>query len=62
MIILKYYEWLKLLKDERHVIWEQCDSQYNPIKRLTREDAQRLIKKHHLHLVFENKYGAIYSK
>lgn len=64
MIIIKYYEWLRLIKDaERYPIWEKgkiVDGQYIKVKELTKEEAKRLIRENHFRLVHFNNDGAIY--
>ncbi len=38
MIIIKYFEWMKLLKDERHPVYEICDKHYKCRRQITREE------------------------
>lgn len=61
MIIIKYYEWLKLGKDERIPIYELCDKEYKCKKTLSREDARRMIKDNHLRMVYFDANGAIWE-
>jgi hypothetical protein len=61
MIIIKYFEWLKLFKDERYPIYELCDKNYKCKKTLSREDARRMIRDNHLRLVHFNNDGAIWE-
>ena len=61
MIIIKYFEWMKLIKDERHPVYEICDKHYKRRRQIPREEAQKLIKEHNLRLVHFNNDGAIWE-
>lgn len=67
MMIIKYYEWLKILPGEKHCIYEQCrrdpdaENGVRKARTLDRETAKSLIEAHHLHVVHRNKYGAIWE-
>ena len=61
MIIIKYFEWLKLFKDERHPVYEICDKHYKRRKEISREEAKKLIKAHNLRLAFFSNDGAIWE-
>ena len=58
MIIIKYYEWLKLFKDERIPIYELCNKRYEKVRQLTREDARRMIRENHLRMLHHDTNGA----
>ena len=61
MIIIRYYEWLKLFKEERYPIFELCNDKYECKKELTRDEAREMIKKNHLRLVYHDKNGDIWE-
>ncbi|MBO7323715.1 MAG: hypothetical protein J6U51_09065 [Bacteroidales bacterium] len=61
MIIIKYFEWLKLFKDERYPIYELCNKKYEKVRQLSREDARRMIKDNHLRMVYFDANGAIWE-
>lgn len=61
MIIIKYFEWLKLFKDERYPIYELCDKEYKCKRILSREEARKMIKQHHLRMVHFDESGAIWE-
>lgn len=61
MIIIKYFEWMKLIKDERHPVYEICDKHYKCRRQIPREEAQKLIKEHNLRLVHRDNDGAIWE-
>lgn len=44
MIIIKYYEWIKIMPEERHPIYEIVNSKYEKLRTITRDEAQRLIR------------------
>jgi hypothetical protein len=61
MIIIKYFEWMKLIKDERHPVYEICDKHYKCRKKISREEAMWLIKDNNLRLAFFSNDGAIWE-
>lgn len=70
MIILKYYEWLRIQElmqkktglkpDLRNPVYELCDEKFKKIRMISRDEAVEMIKENDLSLVHRNKYGAIY--
>lgn len=60
MIIIKYYEWMRIIPDEKHPVYELCNDRFERRRELTREDAQRMIKDNNLMLVHRDKRGAIW--
>ena len=63
MIIIKYYEWLRLNKDpDRYPIWEICNEKYEKVKEITKEEAKRLIRENNLRLAHFDNNGAIYEQ
>lgn len=67
MMIIKYYEWLKILPGEKHSIYEQCERDpkaedgVRKIRTIDRETAKSLIETHKLHVVQRNKFGVIWE-
>lgn len=67
MMILKYYEWLKILPNEKHAVYELCkrdetaEEGVRKIRTIDRETALEMIATHHLQLVHRNKYGVIWE-
>ena len=67
MMIIKYYEWMKIFPDKRQIVYEQCviDPQekdgVRTLRRLDRDEAKRLIQSHELHIVHRNRYGTIWE-
>lgn len=60
MVIIKYYEWLKIQPDLREVVYELCKEDFKKIRQLTKEEAIELIEENHLVRVHKDKYGAIW--
>lgn len=60
MIIIKYYEWLKIQPDLREVVYEQCKDDFKKVRQLTKQEAIEMIEENHLVKVHRNKYGAIW--
>lgn len=60
MIIIKYYEWLKIQPDLREAVYEQCNDDFKAKKQLTKEEAIELIEENHLTRVHRDKYGEIW--
>ena len=70
MVILKYYEWLKIQEllmkkngikpDIREAVYELCNDKFKKIRQLTKEEAVELINENHLTRVHRDKYGAIW--
>jgi hypothetical protein len=61
MIIIKYYEWLKIQPDLRETVYEQCDDNFKKVKQITKEEAISFIEDNNLQRVHRNKYGAIWK-
>ena len=67
MMIIKYYEWLKIIPDEKHPICELCkrdtdaEDGIRKIKNIDKQTAQRMIEDNHLRVVCKNKYGIIWE-
>lgn len=67
MMIIKYYEWLRFLPDERHAVYEICerDSELKDgvrhVKHIEKEEAKKLIEANNLHVVHRNKLGVIWE-
>lgn len=60
MIIIKYYEWLRFLKDERYPVYEICNSKFEKVKEISRERALELIRNKRLTKVYNSKNGCIW--
>ena len=70
MIIIKYYEWLKIQEllikknglnpDIREAVYELCNDDFKKIRQLNKQKAIELIEENHLTRVHRNKYGAIW--
>lgn len=60
MIIIKYFEWLKIEPDYREAIYELCDKDFKKIRQLKKPDAIAMIESNHLHKVHQCKHGAIW--
>lgn len=70
MIIIKYYEWLKIQEllikknglnpDIREAVYELCNDDFKKIRQLNKQEAIELIEENHLTQVHRNKYGAIW--
>ena len=70
MIIIKYYEWLKIQElfkektglnpDIREAVYELCDDKFKKIRVIKKDEAVDLIEKNHLVRVHRNKYGCIW--
>ena len=67
MMIIKYYEWLKILPDEKHTIYELCkrdpdaEGGVRKIRNIDKATAMAMIAEHHLNIVHRNKYGIIWE-
>ena len=67
MTIIKYYEWMKVFPDQRHIIYEQCfrdckaEDGYRIVRKLSKEEAMELIQENNLHIVHRNKHGCIWE-
>ena len=60
MVIIKYFEWLKVQPDFREVVYEQCNDDFKKVRQLTKQEAIEKIEENHLVKVHRNKYGAIW--
>lgn len=70
MIIIKYYEWLKIQEllmkstgikpDIREAVYELCNDDFKKIRQLKKEEAIELIEENHLMRVHRNQHGAIW--
>lgn len=71
MVILKYYEWMRITPDVRIPVYalntkmpEWCkatgDFRIYGERRISREQALTLIEENNLHCVHSNKYGKIW--
>lgn len=70
MIIIKYYEWLKIQEllmkntgikpDIRDAVYELCTDDFKKIRQLKKEEAVKLIEENHLMRVHRDQFGAIY--
>lgn len=60
MIIIKYFEWLKIQPDLRDVVYELVTEDFKKIRQLKKEEALELIQENNLVRVHRNKYGAIW--
>ena len=66
-MILKYYEWLKILPEEKHVVYELCNRDPDAeegvrrVKYLDKDTAMRMIEDNHLIIRQQNKYGIIWE-
>ena len=71
MIIIKYYEWLLIeelmlrkvgLKPTiRGVIYEMCDDRGKKIRKISKEEAIKLIDENHLTRVHRDENGVIWG-
>lgn len=67
MIIIKYFEWMKIRPSEMFSVYELCREDpkapdgYKAIKRLSRATAVDLIEEYGLTLVHENSHGKIWA-
>ena len=67
MTIIKYYEWLRIIPDERHVIYELCkrdpesDDGVRKIRNLDKQTALKMIEENTLRIVCKNKHGIIWA-
>ena len=70
MIIIKYYEWLRIIPGEKHAVYESCEITVNPktgekettsVKTLSKEDAKAIIAKNNMRIVRRNKHGVIWE-
>lgn len=67
MMIIKYYEWLKILPDEKHAIYELCERDDNietgvrKIRNLDKHTAMAMIAEKHMQVVCKNKHGIIWE-
>ena len=66
-MIIKYYEWLRLLPDERYAVYEICERDpelkdgVRHVKYIEKEEAKKLIEVKNLHVVHRNKLGVIWE-
>lgn len=60
MVIIKFFEWLKIQPDFREVVYELCDDDFKKVRQLNKEEAIELINENHLTRVHRDKYGAIW--
>lgn len=70
MVIIKYYEWLKIQEllmkknglkpDIREVVYELCSNDFKKIRQISKEEAVEIIEENHLVRVHRDKYGAIW--
>ena len=60
MVIIKYYEWLKIQPDLREAVYELCNNDFKNGKQITKEEAMKLIEENHLVRVHRDKYGVIW--
>ena len=67
MMIIKYYEWMKVFPDQRQIVYEQCVRDRNEkdgvrtLRNLNKEEAMELIQENNLHIVHRNKHGCIWE-
>ena len=67
MMIIKYYEWMKVFPDQRQIVYEQCVRDRNEkdevrtLRKLNKEEAMELIQENNLHIVHRNKHGTIWE-
>lgn len=66
MIIIKYFEWMNIFPDNRHIVYEQCvidpeeEDGVRTLRRLEREEAMELIEENDLHIVHRSRHGTIW--
>ena len=70
MVIIKYFEWLKIQEllmkknglkpDIREVVYELCSNDFKKIRQISKEEAVEIIEENHLERVHRDKYGAIW--
>lgn len=70
MVIIKYYEWLKIQEllmkknglkpDIREAVYELCNDDCKKIRQLSKQEAIELIDENHLTRVHRNEHGAIW--
>ena len=67
MMIIKYYEWMRISPDEKQIVYEACKRDpeaaggVRTLRRLDKDEAKRLIQSHELHIVHRNRYGTIWE-
>ena len=71
MVILKYFEWLKIQEliskktglkpDIREAVYELCTDNFKKIRKLDKEEAIEMIQENHLQKVHWCKWGAIWK-
>lgn len=70
MVILKYYEWLKIQEffvkktglrpDIREAVYELCTDNFKKIRKISKAEACEMIKENNLKQAHRNKYGTIW--
>lgn len=60
MIIIKYFEWLKIQPDLREAVYELCNSDFKKIRQISKDEAVEMINENHLTRVHRDKHGAIW--
>ena len=70
MIIIKFYEWLKIQEllmkrnglspDIGGPVYELCHDDFKKIRQISKKEAIELIKENHLTRVHRNEHGAIW--
>ena len=61
MVIIKYFEWLRIFPDYREVVYELCRDDFKKIRQISKEEAIRLIDENHLKKVHWSTSGAIWK-
>ena len=61
MVIIKYNEWLIFDPDLRGTVYELCSDDFKKVRKLSKEEAVKIIKENRLERVHRNRYGAIWK-
>lgn len=60
MVIIKYHEWLKILPYYKETVYELCSDDFKKVKRLSKEEAIKMIEENNLKRVHRNMFGAVW--
>lgn len=60
MIIIKYFEWLKIQPDYREAVYELCNDDFEKVRVLSKEKAVEMIRANKLTMVHRNIAGTIW--
>lgn len=60
MIVIKYHEWLRFDPDYKGTVYELCDDEFKKIRKISKDEAIKLIDENNLQKVHRNHHGAIW--